>query len=45
MDDLGAERHYLGVVISDHIMPEKNGVELLNIMTNDSRFIKTKKSC
>lgn len=43
MDELDAEGHYIGVVISDHIMPGKNGVELLTDVTNDSRFIKTKK--
>lgn len=43
MDELDAEEHYIGVVISDHIMPGKNGVELLTDVNNDSRFIKTKK--
>lgn len=43
MDELDAEGHYIGVVISDHIMPGKNGVELLTDVTKDSRFIKTKK--
>ncbi|GAD29155.1 response regulator [Photobacterium leiognathi] len=43
MDELDAEGHYIGLVISDHVMPGKNGVELLTDVTNDSRFIKTKK--
>ncbi|KPA54026.1 chemotaxis protein CheY [Photobacterium leiognathi subsp. mandapamensis] len=43
MDELDAEGHHIGLVISDHVMPGKNGVELLTDVTNDSRFIKTKK--
>ena len=43
MDDLDAEGEFIALVISDHVMPGKNGVELLTDVTNDSRFIKTKK--
>lgn len=43
IDELDAEGHHIGLVISDHIMPGKNGVELLTEIAQDGRFIKTKK--
>lgn len=33
----------LGLVISDHVMPGKNGVELLGEISKDERFIGTRK--
>ncbi|SJZ89112.1 response regulator [Photobacterium toruni] len=43
MDELDAEGEFIGVIISDHVMPGKSGVELLTTVANDSRFIHTKK--
>ena len=34
---------HVAVIISDHIMPGKNGVEFLTEIHNDGRFIHTKK--
>ncbi|QIA63392.1 response regulator [Vibrio astriarenae] len=43
MEDLDAEGHYVAVVVSDHVMPDKTGVELLKEIHTDSRFVDTKK--
>lgn len=43
MDDLDAEGDYVALVISDHVMPEKSGVEFLTEVSQESRFRKTKK--
>lgn len=43
LDELDARQEYVGVIISDHVMPEKSGVELLTEVALDSRFLGTKK--
>ncbi len=43
MDDLDAEGELIAVVISDHVMPGKTGIELLTDISLDSRFKHTKK--
>lgn len=43
MDELDAEGEYVALVISDHVMPGKTGVELLTAVSQDSRFKYTKK--
>lgn len=43
LDELDAQQEYIAVVISDHVMPGKNGVQLLTDIEKDGRFIGTKK--
>ncbi len=43
MDELDANGEYVALVISDHVMPEKTGVELLTEISQDVRFSNTKK--
>ncbi|BAX53553.1 Hydrogenase transcriptional regulatory protein hupR1 [Photobacterium damselae subsp. piscicida] len=43
MDDLDAEGEFIALVISDHVMPGKIGVELLTEISQDARFVHTKK--
>ncbi|MFT6986843.1 MAG: two-component system chemotaxis response regulator CheY [Psychromonas sp.] len=43
LDELDAQQEYVGVIISDHVMPEKSGVELLTEVASDNRFLGTKK--
>ncbi len=43
MDELDANGEYVALVISDHVMPEKTGVELLTEISADTRFLYTKK--
>ena len=43
MDDLDAEGEFVALVVSDHVMPQKTGVELLTEISQDSRFVHTKK--
>ncbi|HIF9114508.1 TPA: response regulator [Photobacterium damselae] len=43
MDDLDAEGEFIALVISDHVMPRKTGVELLTEISQDARFVHTKK--
>ncbi|MDE1340242.1 response regulator [Vibrio aestuarianus] len=43
MDEFDAQGEYIAVLISDHVMPGKTGVELLTEIAADSRFAKTKK--
>lgn len=45
MDDLDAEGEFIALVISDHVMPGKIGVELLTEISQDARFVHTKKCC
>lgn len=41
LDDLDASGAYIALIISDQIMPEKNGVDFLAEITVDSRFKNT----
>ncbi len=43
MEELDENGEYVALVISDHVMPEKTGVELLTEISGDSRFTYTKK--
>jgi two-component system chemotaxis response regulator CheY len=43
LDDIEAEGDYLGLVVSDHVMPGKSGVEFLTELHGDERFEQTKK--
>ena len=43
LEELDAQQEYVALVISDHVMPGKNGVELLTEIEKDRRFIGTKK--
>jgi len=43
MEDLNREDKLVALVISDDVMPGKNGVELLNEIEMDIRFMGTKK--
>lgn len=43
LEELDAQQEYVALVISDHVMPGKNGVELLTEIEKDGRFIGTKK--
>lgn len=43
LDDLDSEGEHIALVISDHVMPGKNGVELLTDISHDYRFLRTKK--
>lgn len=43
MDDFDAEGEFVALIISDHVMPGKTGVELLTEISQDGRFSTTKK--
>lgn len=43
IEKLYSQSDYVAVIISDHIMPGKNGVEFLSMINQDDRFEKTKK--
>lgn len=43
LEELDAQQEYVAVIISDHVMPEKSGVELLTEIALDNRFLGTKK--
>lgn len=43
MDDISRNGDLVGLVISDHVMPGENGVELLGSIYRDNRFVGTKK--
>ncbi|GLR75171.1 response regulator [Aliivibrio sifiae] len=43
MDELDSEGGYIALVLSDHVMPGKSGVELLTDVSHDYRFLRTKK--
>lgn len=43
LDEIDAEGNHVPVIISDHVMPGKNGVEFLTDVKSDGRFKYTKK--
>ncbi len=43
MDALDADGEHVALLISDHVMPEKTGVQLLSEISHDPRFRHTKK--
>ncbi len=43
LDDIDANGEHAAVIICDHVMPGKSGVEFLGEVNNDIRFKKTKK--
>lgn len=43
LEELDANQEYVAVLISDHVMPGKSGVELLTEVEIDHRFLGTKK--
>ena len=43
IDDLDAKGEHIALIISDHVMPGKSGVELLTEISEDRRFTHTKK--
>ncbi|WP_165311507.1 response regulator [Vibrio ziniensis] len=43
MDELDSDGEHIALVISDHVMPEKTGVEFLTEISGDPRFTHTKK--
>ncbi len=43
VEQIDADGDHLAVVISDHVMPGKNGVEFLSDLHEDNRFKQTKK--
>lgn len=43
MDELDGQGEYIALLISDHVMPDKSGVELLSEVSQDPRFSHTKK--
>ena len=43
LEELDANQEYVAVLISDHVMPGKTGVELLTEVEVDPRFLGTKK--
>ncbi len=43
VDELDQAGDYVAVIVSDHIMPDKTGIELLTELAHDPRFLHTKK--
>ena len=43
LEEFDDNQEYVALLISDHVMPEKTGVDLLTQVELDSRFIGTKK--
>jgi len=43
LEEIDAEQDHVAVIISDHVMPGKSGVELLSEVANDERFLGTRK--
>ena len=43
IEELDSEGKHIALIISDHVMPGKSGVELLKEVNEDSRFVATKK--
>lgn len=43
LDEIDSEGKHVALIISDHVMPGKSGVELLKEIHEDNRFLTTKK--
>ncbi len=43
MEEIDDNGDFVAVVISDHVMPKKTGIELLSEISQDNRFLHTKK--
>lgn len=43
IDEIDAAGEHVAVIVCDHVMPGKSGVEFLSEINNDMRFPKTKK--
>ncbi len=43
IDEIDANGDYVAVVISDHVMPGKSGVDFLTELNRDQRFVRTRK--
>lgn len=43
LEELDASQEYVALIISDHVMPEQSGVDLLTEVALDARFLGTKK--
>lgn len=43
IEELDSQEEHIAVIISDHVMPGKSGVELLTEIAQDNRFLGTKK--
>lgn len=43
MEELDSKGEHIAVLVSDHIMPGKNGVDFLSEVNADMRFVSTKK--
>lgn len=43
INEIDSKGGKIAVIISDHVMPQKSGIEFLSNINDDERFIKTKK--
>jgi len=43
LEEIDAEGGGVGVIVCDHVMPEKSGVDFLGEVEEDARFVHTKK--
>lgn len=43
MDEIDDRGNLIGLIVCDHVMPEKSGIDFLTEVNQDSRFAKTKK--
>lgn len=43
MDEIDARGDYAGLLVCDHVMPEKSGIDFLIEVNRDKRFSKTRK--
>jgi two-component system chemotaxis response regulator CheY len=43
MEEIDAQGNWIGILVCDHVMPEKNGVDFLTEVNQDARFAHTKK--
>jgi|SRR5690554_1492168 len=43
INEIDSKGGMIAVIISDHVMPRKSGIEFLSDINSDARFVKTKK--